>query len=300
MERAPRDSLKYSGVLIGILGISFSSILIRWSDAPVLAVLTYRTAFACLILLPLVLRSPDRMMKNAVGVPTLIMLLAGFLFGVHLLAFMLAVDLTSITAATVLVNCHPLVVAVVGMIWLKERSKFIEFGIVLGMVGILIISLGDVGGHQLSGDLLALTGGVLTAMYLLLGRFMRKSVNVITYALFLHLAAFITILVWTLASNVPLWPYPVEEIVIALALAIIPSILGHTVLTWLLGFMHAAFVSLVMLGEPVVASILAFILLSEIPSAWAMVGGAMVLLGILMTATMDFRYKRLNGSLPGP
>jgi drug/metabolite transporter (DMT)-like permease len=127
------------------------------------------------------------------------------------------------------------------------------------------------------------------AVYLLAGRVLRQSIGVITYAFLLYLTAAAVLFVTALAAGSPLWPYPWQEFAIFFALAIVSTIFGHTILNWSLRYLPAAFVSVSMLGEPVGASILAYFLLSEVPSIGVLIGGAMVLAGIMLTAGSEMR-----------
>jgi drug/metabolite transporter (DMT)-like permease len=46
----------------------------------------------------------------------------------------------------------------------------------------------------------------------------------------------------------------------------------------------ASFVSITLLGEPIGSTILAFLVLREIPSAFELTGGALILLGIVLSS----------------
>ena len=75
-----------------------------------------------------------------------------------------------------------------------------------------------------------------------------------------------------------------REWLLFLLMALGPSILGHTVYNWTLRHVPASVVSVSLLGEPVGSSLLAFLLLSEVPPDLAITGGAIILVGILMAS----------------
>ncbi|MBI0583485.1 MAG: DMT family transporter [Methanomassiliicoccus sp.] len=270
---------------VAIASISFASIFIRWSDAPPVVIAAYRMLFASLMLLPFALRERyreevrwlDRRQWWAV-------VIIGAVLGLHFLAFNAALQETSIASATVLVTAHPIVVGVLGYIYLKERPRRSGLGIALGLLGVVVISSSDLSGGAILGDLLALVGMLAAALYLLGGRVLRQRISVVPYAFLVYSIAAAVLFATALATGASLWPYPVEEWIIFLALAAVSTILGHTILNWSLRYLPAAFISLSMLGEPVGASILAYLLLSEVPSAGVVVGGSMVLAGILLSA----------------
>jgi drug/metabolite transporter (DMT)-like permease len=287
-------------VAVAITAISFASIFIRWSDAPPVVIAAYRMLFAALILLPFVL-----MRRNREEIVSLerrhwwVILGIGMVLALHFLAFNAALQETTVTSATILVTCHPIIVGVLGYVYLKERPRHSGAGIAVGLIGVAVISSADLSGGAIYGDLLALVGMLAAAVYLLGGRVLRRSVGVITYVFLLYITAAAVLFLVALAANSPLWPYPLEEFAIFFALAIVSTIFGHTILNWSLRYLPAAFVSVSMLGEPVGASVLAFLLLSETPSIGVALGGAMVLAGILLTAGSEMRPVP-TGTSPSP
>jgi len=73
-------------------------------------------------------------------------------------------------------------------------------------------------------------------------------------------------------------------IILFATIALVPMIFGHTLYNWVLKWISAPVVSISLLGEPVGASILAFIVLGEVPGSLTMIGGAVTLAGILICA----------------
>jgi drug/metabolite transporter (DMT)-like permease len=69
-------------------------------------------------------------------------------------------------------------------------------------------------------------------------------------------------------------------------LAIVPQLLGHSSLNWSLRFVSATLVTIAVLGEPVIATALAVLMLHETPS-WLEIGG-----GILILAGIFLAFRR--------
>lgn len=270
---------------MAIVSISFASIFIRWSEAPPLVIAAYRMLFATLILFPLAVRKQYRTeVRELDRRQWWAVIIIGAVLALHFAAFNAAVEMTSVASATILVTCHPIVVGILGWIYLKERPRRSGVGIAIGLAGVLVISSADLLHGSLTGALLALVGMLAAAFYILGGRVLRQRLSVIPYAAMVYAGATATLFLAALATGVPLWPYPSQEIVLFLALAVVSTIFGHTILNWSLRYLPAVMVSLSMLGEPVGASILAFLLLSEVPPAGVVIGGALVLAGIFLTA----------------
>ncbi len=277
----------YAGLLLAIVGISFAAIFIRWSESSALVIATYRMAFATLIILPFALTNAReeiaRLKRKDLGYLVLI----GAVLAAHFVAFIASLDLTSVASSTILVTSHPLMVGLIGYWVLKEGKVTTGAGIVLGFLGVMLISLGDLNSQTLAGDMLAILGAVMAGAYILMGRVLRKKISLITYVFLVYLSCTAILLVTSVASGESLWPVPQQEFLLFLALAVVSTILGHTLFNWSLKYVSAALVSVSFMGEPVGATILAFILLSENPPLTAIAGGALVLLGILLTAKME-------------
>ena len=67
-------------------------------------------------------------------------------------------------------------------------------------------------------------------------------------------------------------------------LAAFPQLIGHSTYNWVLRFIPAALVAITTLVEPIGSAILAFFILRETPSNGVLVGGALILSGIYLTA----------------
>jgi drug/metabolite transporter (DMT)-like permease len=68
-------------------------------------------------------------------------------------------------------------------------------------------------------------------------------------------------------------------------MALGPGLFGHTVLNWALAHVESSVVSVSLLGEPVGSTLLAVVVLSELPTPATVLGGAVVLGGIYLTAS---------------
>lgn len=281
----PDARMTSAALVTAIISISFASIFIRWSEAPAEVIAAYRMGFAALIILPLVLREGNRReVRNLRPRQWLAVMVVGTILALHFLTFNAALEATSVASATVLITCHPLVVGILGYVFLKELPRRSGLGVALGISGVLVISSADLTGGALNGDLLALVGMMAAALYLLGGRVLRRELGAVTYVFLVYLACAAGLFLTALMTGAPLWPYPWQELLLFAALAVVSTTFGHTLLNWSLGHLPAVFVSLSMLGEPVGASLLALLLLSEQPSIGVVAGAVLVLTGILLTS----------------
>jgi drug/metabolite transporter (DMT)-like permease len=83
----------------------------------------------------------------------------------------------------------------------------------------------------------------------------------------------------------PLLGYPGRTCLYFLLLALFPQVLGHSAFNWALKHVSAPVIGTVILGEPIGASILAWLVLHERPAPLELVGGIVVLAAIALAAS---------------
>jgi len=288
---AEQHRLAYPALFIAILAVSFASIFIRWSDSDPLVIAGYRMLFASLILAPFAFyerKDAQPMDRRTIGSVAL----TGVILAVHFFAFISSLRYTSVASSTLLVNFHPLIVGAASVLILKESSKRTIIGVTIGFVGVAIIALTGLGTGESLGNALALLGGVMAALYIIAGRVLRRTLGIFTYAFCVYLTAAAVLLSSAVINGAPLWPYPTEELLIFLALAVVCTIFGHTVYNWSLKYLTAPVISTSLLGEPILASLLALVLLSEVPPWTVVMAAPLVLIGILLAASDRPSVKR--------
>jgi len=286
-------------VAVGVVFTAFSAILIRLSDAPPLVIATYRMGFTSVLLTPLFLRerlSRRPQQPEPAGPPAgeaparevprqalLLSVLSGLFLAAHFASWISSLSHTTVASATVLVTTHPLMVAVLGLIFLGERVGVKGALWMIGAVGGgVVLVAGDLGGGETStyGNLLALGGALTVSVYIIIGRYARRYLTVNAYTMLVYWTAFLTLLLVTVMAGEPLWPYPAREFVLFAALAVFCTLLGHSLFNWALEFLPTTVVSTSILGEPIIATLLAMMIFAEIPSAWTVSGGVIILASI--------------------
>jgi drug/metabolite transporter (DMT)-like permease len=279
-------------LVVGVIAVSFAAPLIRLADAPPLVVAFYRNLLATAVLLPPALfwrwdelRSLERREVGALAA-------AGLLLAVHFSAWIPSVTLTTVAASTVLVATTPVWAAVGSRLLLGERvPSRAALGIAVALLGAMIISGADVAVsvRAFAGDALALAGAISAAGYLLAGRQLRQRRSLLVYAVVVYAACSAALLVAILVTGTPLGGYSARSWLMFALLALGPQILGHTVFNYLLGDVQATVIAVAVMGEPVGASILAFVLFGEAPALIAVAGGVLILAGIYVAVSAQAR-----------
>jgi drug/metabolite transporter (DMT)-like permease len=270
-------------LLLGVGAVSFSSILSRLSGADPLAIAFYRQLLAGVLLMPWAIPKLGEL-KALSRKEQSLLLVSGLFLAVHFGTWITSIFQTTIAASVVLVHTDPIMVAALAYVFLGERpGRRTLFGFLLAIVGVVAITGGDSYSAAFmvgSGDFLALTGAFAVAIYILAGRRLRRTLSVITYASVVYLLSAFFLLMWAPLSGQTLTGYTSLQYLMFLALALGPSVLGHTSFNYALKYVKASTVSVSTLGEPAVASLLAVIVFSEVPSGYAALGAALVLAGL--------------------
>lgn len=276
----------YLAVLLAVIAMSSAAIFTRLSTAPPLVIAFYRMGFSLLILTPLALSSSGRAELRTIERRDLAAAaIAGLFLAIHFTVWITSLEYTSIASSTVLVTMQPLFVVTLGFLFLKEKfSPKTLLGAGLALSGSILVGAGDfqIGGKALLGDILAFSGAFFIAVYFLIGRNLRGKLSLFPYVFLVYGTATAFLFVANLCTRAPLYPYPYLDWVWFVALAVFPTIGGHTVFNWALRYVKTMVVSVSILGEPVGATILAFLIFKEVPGYLQLFGGLIIITGIYL------------------
>lgn len=273
----------YLAILFGIFGIAFASIFTKLAAAPPMVIAFYRLGFAVLMLAPPALASGRRELRQMNGRDLALAGLAGVLLALHFTAWISSLNYTSIASSTVLVTMQPLFVVTGGYLLFKEKiARQGLLGAFLALAGSVVVGVSDfqVGGRALWGDLLAFSGAIFIAGYVLIGRSLRHHLSLLPYVFLVYGTSTVILLLGSLLTGTPLYPYPPLTWLWLFLLALVPTICGHTVFNWALRYVKAAVVAVSILGEPVGATILAYFIFHQFPSLLQLAGGLIIITGL--------------------
>lgn len=278
-------------IVIGIIGISLSSIFVKYSDAPSAVTAAFRLLWTVLFLTPVVFGRPA-VRKELRGISlklALLSALSGLFLAIHFVLWFESLHHTSVASSTTIVCTEVIWVALGFCLILKGRiSRKALAAIGATLLGSVLIAWSDSGsGAQLYGDILALLAAVAVGAYTLIGRVVRRTVSTTVYTYLVYGACGAVLVAACLVQGYGLFDYGISASVVGLLLALFSTILGHSIFSWCLKYFSPAFVSASKLCEPVVAAVLAAILFGEIPGIGMLLGGGLILGGV-------FRYSALE------
>ena len=277
---------------MGLVAVSTGSIFIRLAQAPSLVVGMWRLVLAALLLTPWALpagrREWRRLDRGDVGR----LALAGVALAIHFVTWISSLSYTTVASSVILVSTNPIFVGLAGHFLLGERfSRRTILAVAIAMMGTVIVSYGDWAftGRALWGDLLALMGAVGASAYMLFGRAVRQKLSTMAYVWPCYAIAGMILLLLCVLTGRPLLGYDLRTMSFFVLLAVVPQIVGHSSFNWALAHFSPLFITLALLGEPVGATTLAFLILGEVPPASTLVGGTFVLLGIYLASREERR-----------
>jgi drug/metabolite transporter (DMT)-like permease len=291
-------------VVFGILVASTSAIFIRFAqqEASSIVIAAYRLSMATLILLPLTLNGHRQELFGLKRSQMWLVALSGGFLALHFATWISSLAYTTVASSVVLVSTTPLWVALLSPIFLREQpTRWVVIGMVVALVGGVMVGISEACQYQSSqlvcppvdvfvqgkafwGNLLALAGALAAAAYLLVGRWLRPTLSLMVYITTVYGVAAVALVVMALFSGNPLSGFSLPIYLAFLALAVGPQLLGHTSINYSLRYLSAAFVSVVLLGEPISSIILAMFILKETPTALEVAGGIIILVGIYLAS----------------
>lgn len=216
--------------------------------------------------------------------------LSGIFLALHFSFYFQSLAYTSIASSTVLVDTEVFFVAVVSILFMKEKITGMgKVSIVLTFAGSVVLALGDkgVGSNAVYGDILAVAGAFFVSLYTLIGRMERRKMTTTLYTFLVYTSSAATLAVYCLLSRTPVTGYEAKNYLLGLGLTLCCTFFGHSVFSWGLKYLPAAFISTAKLGEPVFATILGIFLFGQMPGVQQVAGGVVILIGLYLYTCTD-------------
>jgi drug/metabolite transporter (DMT)-like permease len=281
--RVPRSVALF--LAVGILAASQSGNIIRMADAPPLAIAAWRLVIASVLLLRIAggrLRALGALGRRDLG----LLVLAGVTLAAHFVAWIAAVQHTTVANAGVFFAVNPVITATAAHFIFGERiGRRLLGAIALGVAGVAAIGAADLhfSADQLLGDALAVLCSLLFTLYFLLGKSLRQRLDNRVYVTALYGVAGVVSFAALAALGLPVASYEPKTWLAFLLMALLPTMLGHTSLNLALRYMDAGRISTLTLSEPLLAGLVAMWAWDEQPGPFTMVGYALICASVLFT-----------------
>jgi drug/metabolite transporter (DMT)-like permease len=271
-------------LVVGVFTASTSVLMIRWSDEHLLLVAAYRLLIAGAILSPIFLRQ----VKKRGGWtlrdlrPTV---LPGLILGLHFIAWIAGARLTPAANATLIVNMNPVAMPLFAFLLYREVLTPAEIaGTAVALAGVVLLGVADfrLSGATLAGDALCFVAMILSTVYLALARKNRNFAggdrpgSIWLYVVPLYAVAGLFCFAVSLFFVDPIKPYTSRNMLNIAGLAVLPTVIGHTVYNHAMRKFRGQLVAIVNLGQFIFAGIMGYFWLGETPKPLFYVSSALV------------------------
>ena len=273
----------YIFLILGALLISFSPVLIKDAGAPGTVTAFYRLFFGTLTLIvPFTLsriKSKEKFKTKGI----LIAILAGFCLATDMAMWATGIMVSNAAMPTLVGNLSPLWVGIGAFLLFKERqnSKF-WIGLLIALTGVTFLMIQDL--YQPDGIFKGLTLGLFAGMFyatfMLLTQIGRKYLNTISYLFISSLATTIFLGIFTYIQGIEFVGYPQKAWVLFIIMGVMIQAGAWFFINFAQGYLPASLVSATLLAQPVLAAVIAFIMLGEKLTVWQIIGGVVVVTGI--------------------
>ena len=288
--------------MIGAMAIGFSPIFVRLSEVGPIATAFWRMGFA----LPFwwvgkmwhEQRPPVRKRPYS---PRDFLLLAGAgaFFTADLSLWHTALGYTTVANATLLPNFFPVFVTLGAWLFFQQRvTRLFLAGLLLALVGavLLIGTSAGISKQTLVGDLLALSTAVVYSGYFLTVSRLRQRFSAFAVMAWVAVFAALFLFVETRIVGESVLDNSLRGWLVLVSLALVSQVGGQGLITYALAHLPPAFSAVTMILQPLVATIVAWMLFQETLSPLQAIGGAVVLTGIWLARQGTEAGNRLTAN----
>lgn len=281
-------------LLVGLTSFGAAPILVRFgTDVDPLVLAALRTLMAVAILLPFWFTRRKKLSElKAQGASPFLMITAGACLGLHFTFWIASLHYTSVASASILVTIHPVMLIVAeSLIFNRHFRPLVWIGVFVAFGGSLLLGFADESQqaglypNPLLGNILAFLAAVIFVIYFMLGRKIRQQTEWIDYVFYIYLYAAIvcTILSFIWVGGIPYVSF--TALLVGLALAIGPTILGHGSMNYAVKYISPTLLSTLILTEAVLAAIAAYFIFDEVPAATSVSAMIIIICGVSLTWT---------------
>lgn len=282
---------------VAVVSVSASAPLIAYAAAPALALAFWRNALSLAVLGPAAATRGRAQFADLIARDrrTLVVcVFSGLALAVHFGTWVPSAKLTTVATATALVCTTPIWSAVIATAQGTRLPRVTWIGITIAVAGAVLATGADlaVSGDAVLGDVLALIGGVAGAVYFALGERARTVVSTTVYSTTAYSVCALALLVVCLATGTELVHFPATAWLAIVGMTVFPQLLGHTMVNYALQRVSATTVNVLLLLEVPGATLLAWLLIDQLPDARSVPGLAILTAGVAVVMIGAARASR--------
>jgi drug/metabolite transporter (DMT)-like permease len=278
-DAKPRLALAF-----GILCISIFPILVKLKMTPGLISAFYRMAIAISLLLPYVhITKKFKLPKTNV---LLLSILCGVLFASDVAAWNIAIQESSATQASLLVNLSPIWVGIISFAFFKSRpATNFWIGTLIALFGMAMF-VGFQFFIELNFDnafLLAVLSGIFYSIYLLVSKKTLSHIDVLSFMVISLLASTVYLAIVCIVMKEPFFGFSNMGWLVLFIQAVVCQLMAWLSISFATKHMRPTRISLSLLGQALITAVLAWLFLDEKITLNMIIGGMILLIGIRTT-----------------
>jgi drug/metabolite transporter (DMT)-like permease len=300
----PRQHKLYILLAFALFAGSLGPVTIRYAfqyHIPPDVITALRMSFASLVFAPIAwsrygheLRTINRQNLIFAGA-------AGTMFGLNVVMMIISLEHISVMINQVLIGTSPIWVAMFEVAFLKVRlSRTVWLGIIVAFSGGILIAVSTSGtpaiiqgGNATLGVGLATLSSIFSSVYLIIGRKARSHVSFIPYMWLVYTAGAIVTLVIVAINQTPIIGYAPQAYFWVLMLALVAQLMAHGSFNYLLGYMQATTISVSSQSVPILSTVWALLIFTEIPTVLQVIGGIIIIVGVtIVISRQSIRKKK--------
>lgn len=269
-------------LLCGIICIGWSAIFVKIAGISGLGSAFYRMLIGSIGILPIWFFH-HRPIKDFKSIR--IAALCGIIFASDIALWNTSILLTKAAIATLIANLAPVWVGLIAVFILKEKQKPLFWtGTIISLIGVVIIvGITNILHSSLNtGNLLAIGASLFYAMYLLITRTGRNSLDTVTFTAISMISSTIVLYILCLFFHIKLTNFPSSTWYPLAGLGLISQLGGWLAINYALGYIKPTIASVSLLSQSVFTAIFAVPVLGEYLNLIEIVGAIIVLIGIYM------------------
>lgn len=279
-------------IALGVLLLGTGPMFVKYVQANGVLVSFYRLAFAAgLLSLPAVFMKPasEQLLPRGRGLYWGV--LGGLVLALNLSLWCSALNYTSASAVTLLDNTAPVWVGLIGWLLLGEKqSGRFWLGLLVAIAGAgLMIGWDVVNGstRQITGNLIGVASGISYAVYVLITKEARRYMSSLRYTWIETISGAAGLLIIALFAGLFKQTLPGKSLLLIFLMALTSQVIGYLLVNHAVDKLPAAAVSVALVGQPVVTTLLGIVILNEVPSPLQLLGALICLNGIFMVQRLQ-------------
>jgi len=262
--------------------------LAQQEHVPSLFIATFRLVAASLILAPFVLRRYREHIHQLSGGDWLHVLVAGVLLAALLVMGSFSLEHTTVLVVAVLFATSPLWIALLELVFLKaDFNQSMWLGLTCALVGSVIIAVsgnGDagLGKNPALGIALALGGALISSLYAIMGRKVRRRIPLLPYMWLIFVLGGAIDLTLLVITRTPIGNQTPTGYLWLMLATLVPQIGSHITYNYALRHLPATYCSIFGQLEVILSATIAFFIFSEIPGLLQLPGSLAVIIGVTL------------------